>query len=87
MYIFFKIVHTTIGDKMNINLRKYIINNFKDDSVHDIEKSINMSIDSKEEDPLIGMGVLFELAWVNSSSELKEEILSNIKKGITSNHI
>lgn len=70
---------------MNIDLRKYIINNFKDDNVTDIEKSINMSIDSKEEDPLIGMGVLFELAWVNSTKELKDEILSNIKKGITSN--
>ena len=68
---------------MNIDLRKYIINNFKDDNVEDIEKSINMSIDSKEEDPLIGMGVLFELAWVNSTKELKDEILSNIKKGIT----
>ena len=70
---------------MNIDLRKYITNNFKDDNVDDIEKSINMSIDSKEEDPLIGMGVLFELAWVNSTKELKDEILSNIKKGITSN--
>ena len=70
---------------MNIDLRKYIINNFKDDNVNDIEKSINMSIDSKEEDPLIGMGVLFELAWVNSTKELKDEILNNIKKGITSN--
>lgn len=70
---------------MNIDLRKYIINNFKDDNVEDIEKSINMSIDSKEEDPLIGMGVLFELAWVNSTKELKDKILSNIKKGITSN--
>lgn len=70
---------------MNIDLRKYIINNFKDDNVDDIEKSINMSIDSKEEDPLIGMGVLFELAWVNSTKELRDEILSNIKKGITSN--
>lgn len=70
---------------MNIDLRKYIINNFKDDNVNDIEKSINMSIDSKEEDPLIGMGVLFELAWINSTKELREKILNNIKKGITSN--
>lgn len=70
---------------MNIDLRKYIINNFKDDNINDIEKSINMSIDSKEEDPLIGMGVLFELAWINSTKELREEILNNIKKGITSN--
>lgn len=85
IHIFFKLVNIIIGDEMNIDLRKYIINNFKDDNVNDIEESINMSIDSKEEDPLIGMGVLFELAWINSTKELREEILNNIKKGITSN--
>ena len=70
---------------MNIDLRKYIINNFKDDTTTDIEKSINMSIESKDEDPLIGMGVLFELAWINSSDNIRKEILNSIQKGITSN--
>ncbi len=70
---------------MNVDLRKYIINNFKDDDIDDIKTAINMSVNSKEEDPLIGMGVLFELAWINSTKELKDEILNNIKKGITSN--
>ena len=70
---------------MNIDLRKYIINNFKDDTTTDIEKSINMSIESKYEDPLIGMGVLFELAWINSADNIRKEILNSIQKGITSN--
>lgn len=70
---------------MNIDLRKYIINNFKDDTTTDIEKSINMSIESKDEDPLIGMGVLFELAWINSADNIRKEILNSIQKGITSN--
>lgn len=67
----------------NIDVRKYIINNFKDDSVEDIEKSITSSIESKEEDPLIGLGVLFELMWNNSSNDVKDTILSNIRKGLT----
>lgn len=67
----------------NIDVRKYIINNFKEDSVKDIEKSITTSIDSKSEDPLIGLGVLFELMWNNSSNETKNTILTNIKKGLT----
>ena len=67
---------------MNIDIRKYIIGNFKNDNVEDIKKSIETSIKSKEEDPLLGMGVLFELAWINSNNNIKENILNNIKKGI-----
>ena len=67
----------------NIDVRKYIINNFKEDSIDDIEKSISTSIESRSEDPLIGLGVLFELMWNNSSNDIKDTILSNIKKGLT----
>lgn len=67
----------------DIDVRKYIINNFKEDSTEDIEKSITTSIESKSEDPLIGLGVLFELMWNNSTNETKDTILSNIKKGLT----
>lgn len=66
----------------NIDVRKYIINNFKEDTLEDIEKSITSSIESKSEDPLIGLGVLFELMWNNSSNEIKDNILTNIKKGL-----
>ncbi len=77
--------HIINGDNMNnIDVRKYIINNFKEDSKEDIEKSITSSIESKSEDPLIGLGVLFELMWNNSTNEVKDTILSNIKKGLTS---
>lgn len=78
--------HTISGDKMeNIDVRKYIINNFKEDSTSEIAESINTSIESKSEDPLIGLGVLFELMWNNSTNDTKDTILSNIKKGLTNN--
>ena len=66
----------------NIDIRKYIINNFKDDSIEDIKDSIEESINSNEDDPLIGLGVMFELLWNNSSKEEQDIILSNIKKGM-----
>ena len=66
----------------DIDVRKYIINNFKEDTLEDIEKSITSSIESKSEDPLIGLGVLFELMWNNSSNDTKNSILTNIKKGL-----
>ena len=66
----------------DIDVRKYIINNFKNDNLEDIEKSISTSIESKSDDPLIGLGVLFELMWNNSNNDTKNTILTNIKKGL-----
>lgn len=67
----------------NIDIREYIKNNFKEDNIEDIKASIEQSISSHEDDPLIGLGVLFELLWNNSNKEEKEIILNNIKKGIS----
>ena len=66
----------------NIDIRKYIISNFKDDTTEEIRNSIEESISSHEDDPLIGLGVMFELLWNNSNEEEKQTILSNIKKGM-----
>ncbi len=66
----------------NIDIRKYIINNFKDSNIDDIKSSIEDSISSHEDDPLIGLGVLFELLWNNSSNEEHQNMLLNIKKGM-----
>lgn len=76
-------VHHNTGDKMeNIDVRKYIVNNFKDDTEENLRSSIQDSVSSKEDDTLIGLGVLFELLWDNSSEEEKKVILTNIKKGM-----
>lgn len=66
----------------NIDVRKYIISNFKNDKIEDIEKSITTSISSQSDDPLIGLGVLFEVMWNNSDNNTKNTILTNIKKGL-----
>ena len=75
--------HINNGDNMNnIDIRAYIISNFKEDDIEEIRNSIEESIASHDEDPLIGLGVLFELFWNNSTDEEKEKALSNIKKGM-----
>ena len=66
----------------NIDVRKYIISNFKDSSIDEIKSSIVDSISSGDDDPLIGLGVMFEILWNNSNNEEKEIILNNIKKGM-----
>ena len=65
-----------------MDMRKYIVNNFKDDDVSDIKDSIDSSIASMEEEPLIGLGVLFELAWKNANSDEQMQILKLIKVGL-----
>lgn len=67
---------------MNIDVRKYIISNFKEDSINDIRNSIDKSIESKDDEPLIGLGVLFEILWNKSDEETKLLILNNIKRGL-----
>ena len=66
----------------NIDIRKYIINNFKNDNIEKIRDSIETTINNKDDDALIGLGVLFELLWNNLSKEEKDKSLTYINKTI-----
>lgn len=66
---------------MNIDIRKSIINNFKDNSDVQIIEAINESINDKDEITLPGLGVFFELLWINSNNNSRENIIHAIKKG------
>lgn len=63
---------------MNIDIRKSIINNFKDSSKEDIKQSIEESIKDNDDITLPGMGVFFELLWQQSNDQEKESILNHI---------
>ena len=66
----------------NIDIRKYIIENFKDDNQEKIKDSIETTIKSRDEDALIGLGVLFELLWTKLNEEEKQSSLNNIRESI-----
>ena len=66
----------------NIDIRKYIIENFKDDNAEKIRDSIETTIKFKDEDALIGLGVLFELLWEHSKEEEKDNYLKLISESI-----
>ena len=66
----------------NIDIRNYIIENFKDDNIEKIRDSIETTINERNEDALIGLGVLFELLWNNQSQEEKEKSLNYINSSI-----
>ena len=66
----------------NIDIRNYIIENFKNDNTEKIRDSIETTIKERNEDALIGLGVLFELLWNNLSKEEKDKNLENIRTSI-----
>lgn len=67
---------------MNIDIRKYIKDNFKGSSSEEIKSSIISSINENDEITLPGMGVFFEILWSNSSPENQEYILSTLKNNL-----
>lgn len=67
---------------MNIDIRKNILDNFKDSNLEDIEESIKEAIKDNDEIILPGLGVLFEILWNNSNDNQKNEILQNIYEEI-----
>jgi small acid-soluble spore protein I (minor) len=65
---------------LNIDIRKNIIDNFKESSLEDLRTSIDEAVSEKEEITLPGLGVLFEILWNNADG--KEDILNSIISGI-----
>lgn len=67
---------------MNIDIRKSIIDNFKGNSIEEINEAIEDSIKDSDEVTLPGMGVFFEILWTNSSKKDQEKIINVIKNSI-----
>lgn len=67
---------------MDIDIRKSIINNFKESNIEEIKNSIEESIRDNDEITLPGLGVFFEILWNNSDDTKKDYILQTLKKGL-----
>lgn len=63
----------------NISIRKYIIDNFKDDNEIEIKESIEETINEGLEEALPGLGVFMEIIWKNANEELKKELIDILK--------
>ena len=66
----------------NIDIREYIIQNFKDDNEEKIRDSIETTIKFRDEDALIGLGVLFELLWDGFDEDEKAKSVKLINEKI-----
>lgn len=67
---------------MNIDIRKSIINNFKNNSKNDIKEAIISSMNENDEITLPGLGVFFEILWKNSDEEHQNYILNIIESNL-----
>lgn len=63
----------------SINIRKYIIDNFKDDNKNELKEAIEETISEGLEEALPGLGVFMEIIWNNSNIELKKELIDILK--------
>lgn len=68
---------------MDINIRKSIINNFKNEEIEGIKQSILVSLEKKDEITLPGLGVFFEILWETSNQEEQNHILRKLKDGLS----
>lgn len=67
---------------MNINIRKSVKENFKNNNEQEIEEAINSSITEQSEITLPGLGVFFELLWQQGDQALKQSILKLLKQSL-----
>ena len=65
-----------------MNIKDYIIQNFKDDNIDTIKEAINNSVNEYNEDTLPGLGIFFMLIWENSDDNEKNTILEKIKSNL-----
>ncbi|MDD5980195.1 MAG: small acid-soluble spore protein SspI [bacterium] len=67
---------------MEIDIRKNIINNLKNEDVNGIISIIDESITSKDELVLPGLGVILEILWNDLDSNYKETLANTLIKKI-----
>src|SRR5699024_11955140 len=66
--------------KMDINIRKTILQNIKENSHDELEATIADAIEDGEEKMLPGLGFLFELIWKQADEEERVELVDTLQK-------
>ncbi len=67
---------------MDIDVRKAVIANMKNNNTEQMEQTILDAIEKEEEKTLPGLGVLFELIWESSEKQQKEEMVHALEQGV-----
>ncbi|ATO50432.1 MULTISPECIES: small acid-soluble spore protein SspI [Brevibacillus] len=68
-----------------LNLRQAIMYKMQGSSPTSVQETINDAISSRMEKTLPGLGVLFEVLWQNSNSDLQQQMVTTISEHIPTN--
>lgn len=67
---------------MDLNIRKAILHNIKQNSKDELESTIVDAISDGQEKLLPGLGFLFEIIWKQSDEDEKLEMLDTLERGV-----
>lgn len=70
---------------MDIDIRKAVIANMKNNDAAQLEDTIVDAIQKNEEKTLPGLGVLLELIWESSEEDQKDAMIQALEQGVQSN--
>lgn len=62
----------------NISIRKAVIHNIHDMTQEELHDMVVDSIEQKEEKLLPGLGVVFELIWENSDTNIRQQMIQTL---------
>lgn len=65
------------------DIRNLVLQNLSGSTREEVEGYIQETIDSREEEALPGMGILFEVVWSKSDTNEKDSMMNKIMEGIT----
>jgi len=64
------------------DIRNLVLQNLAGSTREEVEGYIQETIDTREEEALPGMGILFEVVWSNSDTNEKDNMMDKIMQGI-----
>lgn len=67
---------------MDIDLRKAILHNIKENTPEELEATIVDAISLGEEKVLPGLGYLFEMIWKQSEEEERAQMIEALAEGV-----
>ncbi|HHW56385.1 MAG TPA: small acid-soluble spore protein SspI [Clostridia bacterium] len=66
-----------------MNIEKAVLNNLKGRTKEEIKGFIQEVVDSKNENGIPGLGVIFEATWGKMTDEEKDSMMNLIMRGIS----
>ena len=69
------------------DIRNIVLQNLAGSTREEVEGYIQETIDTREEEALPGMGILFEVVWSKSDTSERENMMNKIMQGIPATKI